>query len=283
MFTIEDSIGEEPDPIAEDEHPYFLTEIEIEFDMAMTIQKVIDIGVGAHILLCEAHQVLLILTHIGRFHAIDPLHPAVLRPSQAQLHAPPRMNKVEQTLAEAVVEDAPKQLELDRRVAKSITMGKEKDLVANLRGKRLTMENDATLLLQIAVSPYIVVAREEMHLHTKVGQFRELAEEASATLWHDILVFVPKVEHIAQEIDCARLVLDTIEETDDAPLLCAAVRDGPRPKMGIGKEIDVLHRKRLLGVDTKDQGNAPPTIRRCKRLAHQAKPSSTLASSLIML
>lgn len=162
-------------------------------------------------------------------------------------------------------------------------MGKEKDLVANLRGKRLTMENDAALLLQIAVGPYIVVAREEMHLHTKVGQFRELAEEASATLWHDILVFVPKVEHIAQKIDCARLVLDTIEETDDAPLLCAAVRDGPRPKMGIGKEIDVLHRKRLLGVDTKDQGNAPPTIRRRKRLAHQAKPSSTLASSLIML
>ena len=186
------------------------------------------------------------------------------------------MNKVEQTLAEAVVENAPKQLELDRRVAKPITMGKEKDLVANLRGKRLTMENDAALLLQIAVGPYIVVAREEMHLHTKVGQFRELAEEASATLWHDILVFVPKVEHIAQEIDCARLVLD-------APLLCAAVRDGPRPKMGIGKEIDVLHRKRLLGVDTKELGNAPPTIRRCKRLAHQAKPSSTLASSLIML
>lgn len=144
-------------------------------------------------------------------------------------------------------------------------MGKEKDLVANLRGKRLTMENDAALLLQIAVGPYIVVAREEMHLHTKVGQFRELAEEASATLWHDILVFVPKVEHIAQEIDCARLVLDTIEETDDAPLLCAAMRDGPRPKMGIGKEIDVLHRKRLLGVDTKDQGNAPPTIRRRKK------------------
>ena len=113
MFTIEDSIGEEPDPIAEDEHPHFLTEIEIEFDMAMTIQEVIDIGVGAHILLCEAYQVLLILTHIGRFHAIDSLHPAVLRPSQAQLHAPPRMNKVEQTLAEAVVEDAPKQLELD--------------------------------------------------------------------------------------------------------------------------------------------------------------------------
>lgn len=162
-------------------------------------------------------------------------------------------------------------------------MGKEKDLVANLRGKRLTMENDAALLLQIAIGPYIVVAREEMHLHTKVGQFRELAEEASATLWHDILVFVPKVEHIAQKIDCARLVLDTIEETDDAPLLCAAVRDGPRPKMGIGKEIDVLHRKRLLGVDTKDLRNAPPPIRRRKRQAHQAKPSSTLASSLIML
>ena len=86
-------------------------------------------------------------------------------------------------------------------------MGKEKDLVANLRGKRLTMENDATLLLQIAVGPYIVVAREEMHLHTKIGQFRELAEEASATLWHDILVFVPKVEHIAQKIDCAALSL----------------------------------------------------------------------------
>lgn len=162
-------------------------------------------------------------------------------------------------------------------------MGKEKDLVANLRGKGLTMENDAALLLQIAIGPYIVVAREEMHLYTKVGQLRELAEEASATLWHDILVFVPKVEHIAQEIDCARLVLDTIEETNDAPLQCAAVRDGPRPKMGIGKEIDVLHRKRLLGVDTMELGNAPPTIRRCKWLAHQAKPSSTLASSLIML
>ena len=88
------------------------------------------------------------------------------------------------------------------------------------------MQYHATFLLQVAVGPEVVVAHEVVHLHAHVGQFGEFAEEARVALGHHVAVFVPEVEHIAEQIDRFRLVFYLVEEAHEAAFLRAAVLYG---------------------------------------------------------
>ena len=57
---------------------------------------------------------------------------------------------------------------------------------------------------------------------------------------HDILVLVPVVEHVAQEPDGQRFVLDAVEPTHQLPL------DGQRVAVETGAEVGVGGEKDLL-------------------------------------
>ena len=110
------------------------------------------------------------------------------------------------------------------------------------------MDNESALVLQVSVCPDVVVAGEEMHLHTHVGQFGQLAEEARVALRHHVAPLAPEVEHVAEEVDGARLCLYAVKETNQPSLLRAAVVDGPRAKVGIAKEIYVFHPQSVFFV-----------------------------------
>ena len=69
------------------------------------------------------------------------------------------------------MEDALDELETLVGIAQTIAMRQEEDLAIELGGLRLLVEDDATLLFQIAIGPDIVVAREIMHLDTHIGEF----------------------------------------------------------------------------------------------------------------
>lgn len=105
-----------------------------------------------------------------------------------------------------------------------------------------------------------------MHLYTHVRQLRQFAEETGEPFRYHIFIFVPEVEHVAQQIDSPRFLLDTVEKANQPPFLHTLMRNGKRPKVGIGKEIDVLHFFTFL-----------------LSYLYQSSPSSTRASSLIML
>ena len=169
------------------------------------------------------------------------------------------MHEVEQPLTGAVVEDFPEQLEFCVVVAQSVTMRQEEYLSVDLCRDGLLVDDESTLVVQVAIGPQVVVACEEVDLHAHVGQFRELAEETGVAFGHHIPVFVPEVEHVAQEIYGGGLVLYRVEETHQPALLRAAVLNGPRAQVGIGKKIYILHK------------------------SSQSKPNSVRASSLIML
>lgn len=109
-----------------------------------------------------------------------------------------------------------------------------------LGGERLPMDDKAAFLLEVAIGPDVVVAGEEVHFHAHVGQFRQFAEKARIAFGHHISVFVPEVKHVAEQIHGLRLVLDAVEEAHKPALLHTAVRYGERPKMGVGKKIDVF-------------------------------------------
>ena len=85
------------------------------------------------------------------------------------------MHGVEQTLAQMVVKHLAQQLELGVGVAEAVAVCEEEHLVAYLCGERTGVYRHAALLLKVAVCPDVVVAGEEVYLHSHVGELGYLA------------------------------------------------------------------------------------------------------------
>ena len=89
------------------------------------------------------------------------------------------------------------------------------------------MNDHATLLLQVSVCPEIMVAGEEMNLHSHVCKLRYLTQKARVAFGHDITILVPEVEHVAEQINRRCLVLYAVKKPHEPAFLCAGVRYGP--------------------------------------------------------
>ena len=70
MLTIPDDVAEVGYPVAEDNHAGFLCQLEIDLDVAMAVDKVVDIGVILDILLGEEHKMFSVFAHISRFFVV---------------------------------------------------------------------------------------------------------------------------------------------------------------------------------------------------------------------
>ena len=265
MFAVEHRIRELRNPIAEYHHARLAREDEVEFDVAVAIYEIVYVGMGLHVLLGVQHEVLALLAHVGRFHSVDTLEARVLSPSESEPHAPARMERTEQYLTEAVVEHTLYELELAVGVAQSVAVRQIEHLVVYLHRLRTCMNYHSALVVQIAIRPDGVVAREVVHLNAHIGKLRQFAEEARVALGHRITPLIPKVEHVAQQIYGTCLGLYRVKKTHKPALLSAAVFDSPRPEVGVRKEIYVLHpnnSKSAKPINSKlnNSKSAKPTI-----------------------
>ena len=147
----------------------------------------------------------------------------------------------EKPLARAVVENGAQQPERPVGGAEAVTMGQIEHLAVDFRDGVARVQHHAAFFRQVVLHPQIVVPCEIMHLDAQIRQFAELSQEAGVALRHDGLVFVPEVEHVAQQIDGGGLVLDTVQEIHQPAFLHAAVRDGQTAQVGVGQKIYVLH------------------------------------------
>lgn len=241
VLAVEHGVGELRDPVAENHHACLLREEKVELYVSVSEHEVVDIVVCLHVLLRKEHEVLAVLTHVRRFLAVGTLQTRVLRPGESEPHSPAWVQRVEQHLARAVVEYALYELEAAVGVAQSVAVRYVEHLVVDLYRLGLGVHDKATLLFEVAVGPDVVVAGEVVHLHAHVGQFRELAQKARVALRHNVAPLAPEVEHIAQQIDGACLCLYRVEKPHESTLLSATVVDGPRPEVGIAKEIYIFH------------------------------------------
>ena len=96
------------------------------------------------------------------------------------------------------------------------------------------------LRLHIVGEPHIVVAREEMDLDTTVAHLGDLPEEAHVPTGDDCTVFEPVVEHIPEEVDRTRLILDASQPAHQALLYGTRIRVIARSEVGIAGEKDLL-------------------------------------------
>ena len=73
-----------------------------------------------------------------------------------------------------VLEHSFQKLEFLVWVTQSVSMCQIEYFIVYLYGLRLVMYGNATLFLQVAIGPEVVVTRKEMYLHSHIGQLREL-------------------------------------------------------------------------------------------------------------
>lgn len=241
VLSVVDGVGELANPVTENHHAGAFGELEVEFDVAVAVEKEVDVGVAADVLFGVEHEVLAVLAHVCGFFHTGVFETAVARPGQPELHGPTRVDGRKETLAEAVVEDGAYEAELPVGVTQSVAVGEEESAAVDFGGQGLAVDDDAAFLFEIAVGPDVVVAGEEVDFDTHIGQFGEFSEETGVAAGHDITVFVPEVKHVAKEIDSGGLVLDAVEETDQTALVHARMVYGERAQMGVGKEIYRLH------------------------------------------
>ena len=105
------------------------------------------------------------------------------------------------------------------------------------------MEYHSALALEVSIGPQVVIASKVVYFNAVVGQLGKIAKEACKPFRHSQSIFVPKVEHVAEQVDSRRFVLDFVEEAYEATFLCALVIHCPGAEMGIGKEIYIFHVK----------------------------------------
>ena len=105
VFAIEHSIGKLRNPVAYNHHSCISRKHQVELYVSVSIDEIVYVGVSCHILFCEQHQMLFMLTHVGRFFSVDTLQTGVLSPLQSETHSPTRMQAAEEELAHTVVED----------------------------------------------------------------------------------------------------------------------------------------------------------------------------------
>ena len=99
-------------------------------------------------------------------------------------------------------------------------------MTVNLRRLLLFVKNNATFLRQVLIGPDVVIAREVMHLDAHIRQFRQLSQEAGKAFGYNILVLIPEVEHVAQQVDGGSLLFDAVKEAYQSAFLHPLMRNG---------------------------------------------------------
>ena len=92
MVAIVDDIGEVGDPVAEDDHPRLLCQLQIQLDMPMSVDEIVYIGMILDVFFRIEHEMFALLSHKCRLLAVGSFHARMFGPVQSEPHAPARMH-----------------------------------------------------------------------------------------------------------------------------------------------------------------------------------------------
>lgn len=226
VLPVEDGVGEKADPVTQYRDACRGTEHQIQFDVSVAVDEEIDVGMAFQVFFGVEHQILLVLTHVVGFPAIDAFQSAMLGPVQSKFYAPARMYGGEERLQGPAVEHGTEEFELPVRVAQAVAVRQVELLAVYFRGEWFAVDDDAALRSQVVAAPDVMVADEEMYFHAQVRQLGQFAQETGITSGYDCLELIPEVEHVSQQVDGGSFVLDAVEEIDKTPLLSPPMFDG---------------------------------------------------------
>lgn len=80
VLAIKDGIGKLPYPVAQDQHAGLATQRQVEFNVSVSVDKIVYVGMRLHVFVGKLHQIFLVLPKIRRLFAIGSLQTTVLCP-----------------------------------------------------------------------------------------------------------------------------------------------------------------------------------------------------------
>ncbi len=119
-------------------------------------------------------------------------------------------------------------------------MAEKETLAEKICDEHVTVDNGTNLTGQVVEHPDVVVAYEYVYLHAAVRQLCHLSEEAGEAFRYDVTIFIPVVEHIAEEIDRLRLMLYAVHPAHQLSL------NSKRVIMKSGAQMGVRHKEYLV-------------------------------------
>ena len=143
-----------------------------------------------------------------------------------------------QALAGAVVKHRAQQFKAFVGGIQTVAMSQEEHLSANFHNLFVLMHRHAAFLFEVVALPKVVVAVKVVHLDAHVGEFADFAKQARIALRHHRAVFVPEVEHIAQQVHRLRLVFDFVQKTHQTAFLRAGMRNSQAAQMSIRQKVN---------------------------------------------
>ena len=137
-------------------------------------------------------------------------------------------------LAHAVVK-APAREAVHGLLVSHIVAMREQELLAHHVHDGITFNHrEPHLGGEIVEEPHIVVASKPVDFHATVGELGEFAQEAHMPARHHRLVLIPVVQNVAQQEQLGGIVLDAVEEIDQAPFVLTLVLNILRPQVSVG-------------------------------------------------
>ena len=130
---------------------------------------------------------------------------AVAGPGVSQTVCKPRMEHAEQNLQKTAVEDRTYAAIAERNRTKAVAMSKTETFPADLHQGWL-LQTCHPELLEIAVGPDVVIAREEIHLHTSVKKFLDRSKHPDISLRHHITILIPEIPYVTEHIHRLRIL-----------------------------------------------------------------------------
>ena len=73
MLAVENDVAEVADPVAEDDDTGLVRQLQVDVDMAMSVDEIVDVGMILDVLLGIEDEVLAVFTHIGGFFSLRAL------------------------------------------------------------------------------------------------------------------------------------------------------------------------------------------------------------------
>ena len=204
----------------------------------MSVDEVVDVMVCLQILLGVEDEGLVLFAHVARGTLLLVLEAAMLGPFEAEVYAPTGVYACKHPLQYGVVEHAAQEAELTVGISQAIAMGKVEHLTSYLNRKGFVVHDYAALLDQIVLAPDVVVADEEVHLHSSVGELAHLTEKSCVALGHHVAVLKPEVKHVPQHVYCRGLVLYGVKEVYQPPLAGTHRGECAAAQVCIGDEVN---------------------------------------------
>ena len=145
------------------------------------------------------------------------------------VHAP-RKEPFQRPRTENAVQELEHRLPVDLHV---VAVGDEDFFAREGHHLRRGVNLQPALAREVVADPHVVVAREENHPDTPVGQFGQLAQRPHEPLGDHAAVFEPEIEDIPDQEDRLRIPCRVVEPRHETPF------DRPRRRGIAGSQVDV--------------------------------------------